>query len=119
MNMNLPKKEILDLMQFKMEIAREWLSASVKNKRPLLNDSSSSSEDNPEPVRKVLNYRTPIPSACKVKDKYDHWPVVDDLKTARNCRKANCQSRTRVRCSKCKIYLCLTAKNTCFRDFHQ
>jgi hypothetical protein len=55
MNMNLPKKEILDLMQFKMEIAREWLSASVKNKRPLLNDSSSSSEDNPKPVRKVQN----------------------------------------------------------------
>lgn len=105
-------------MEFKMEIAREWLAASVKNKRSLTYNSSSSTEDNFEPEHKIKNYRTLIPPEHKVKDKYDHWPIVDDLKTARNCRKKSCKRSTRVRCSKCNIYLCLTIKNTCFKDFH-
>lgn len=78
------KKEIKDLMEFKMEIAREWLAASVKNKRPLEYDSASSTEENLEPQHKIQNYRLPIPPEHKAKDKYDHWPIVDDLKTARN-----------------------------------
>ncbi|KAL4101082.1 hypothetical protein QTP88_021102 [Uroleucon formosanum] len=72
-----------------MEIARNWLAASIKNKRPLAFDSSSSGEDNlkpTEPQHKIQNYRTPFPPEHKAKDKYEHWPIVDDLKTARNCR---------------------------------
>ena len=121
LNMGIQKKNIKDLMEFKMEIARDWLAASIKNKRPLAFDSSSSGEDNLEPTEpqhKVQNYRTPFPPEHKAKDKYEHWPIVDDLKTARNCRNKKCKSRTRVRCSKCNIYLCLTTKNTCFKDFH-
>lgn len=87
-------------MEFKMEIARDWLAASIKNKRPLTFDSSSSGEDNlesTEPQHKIQNYRTPFPPEHKAKDKYEHWPIVDDLKTARNCRNKKCKSRTRVR----------------------
>jgi len=104
-----------------MEIARDWLAASIKNKRPLALDSSSSSEDNlepNEPQHKIQNYRTPFPPEHKAKDKYEHWPIVDDSKTARNCRNKKCKSRTRVRCSKCNIYLCLTTENTCSKDIH-
>jgi len=121
LNMGIQKKNIKDLMEFKMEIARNWLAVSIKNKRPLAFDSSSSGEDNLEPTEpqhKIQNYRTPFPPEHKAKDKYEHWPIVDDLKTARNCRNKKCKSRTRVRCSKCNIYLCLSTKNTCFKDFH-
>jgi len=119
--MRIPRSEVKDLMEFKMEISREWLAVSVKNKRPSTHDSSSSTEDNPELMItpcKTQNYRAPIPPDHKLKDKYVHWPVVDGLKTARNRRKKNCGSRTRVRCSKCNIYLCMTAKNTCFKEYH-
>jgi len=68
LNMGVKKKDIKDLMEFKMEIGRDWLAASVKNKRPLTHDSSSSSEDNLEPEYKFQNYRTPFPLEHKAKD---------------------------------------------------
>lgn len=120
LNMGIKKNNIKDLMEFKMEIARYWLAASIKNKRPFTFDSSLSSEDNLEPVEpqhKIQNNRTSFPPEHKAKDKYEHWSIVDDLKTARNCTNKKCKSRTRIRCSKCNIYLCLTQRTLVLKIF--
>jgi len=111
--------EILDLMNFKMSVAQEWLSATVK-KRSLPEESSSSdTEEVPQKLYRPQNNRAPVPPTTKVKDGFEHWPEVSKLSTARNCRMKNCKSRTRVICTKCNIYLCLTAKNNCFTSFHK
>lgn len=60
-------------MEFKIKIGRDWLQALQQ-----LQHSSSSGEDNLEPEHKFQNYRTPFLPEHKAKDKYEHWPIVDD-----------------------------------------
>lgn len=100
-----------------MSVAQEWLSTTVK-KRSLPQESSSSDTEEDVPKKLSQNYRGPVPPTTKVKDRFQHWPEVSKLSTARICRMKNCKSRTRVKCTKCNIYLCLTAKNNCFTSFH-
>ncbi|KAL4100682.1 hypothetical protein QTP88_020716 [Uroleucon formosanum] len=95
--MNIPRKNIKDLLEFKISVAKEWLSTPTKKR---INEETNS-DSNEEPPVKVQNYRSPIPSEMKRYDSYDHWPEVDNLSTARNCRKEGCKSRTRIRFGHC------------------
>ncbi|KAL4154140.1 hypothetical protein QTP88_001973 [Uroleucon formosanum] len=97
--MNIPRKNIKDLLEFKISVAKEWLSTPTKKR---INEETNS-DSNEEPPVKVQNYRSPIPSEMKRYDSYDHWPEVDNLSTARNCRKEGCKSRTRIRFCKQRI----------------
>lgn len=49
---------------------------------------------------------------------FDHIPMVDPIKNARCCRLPGCLSRSRTRCTKCDVYLCLTSERNCFKTFH-
>jgi phage terminase Nu1 subunit (DNA packaging protein) len=49
--MQIPKKNIKDLMEFKINIAKEWLSTPINNKRP--NEDENSIDANEEPPNKV------------------------------------------------------------------
>lgn len=111
----LPKNKISDLLEFRLAVA-EALCASPAKARHDASESDSSSED--EQPQKRSNWRQPLPRVDKRTDGYDHWPVIDELTTARMCRSKNCKSRTRARCTKCNVYLCLTSKKNCFREFH-
>ena len=50
-------------------------------------------------------------------DRYDHWPILCELKNAERCKMDNCKGKTMFKCSKCKLYLCVT-KGDCFVAFH-
>ena len=50
-------------------------------------------------------------------DKYDHWPVLCDLKNVQRCKMEDCKGKSMFKCSKCKIYLCLNRRD-CFVAFH-
>lgn len=63
--MQIPRKNIKDLMEFKINIAKEWLSAPITtNKRPNEDDPSDANE---EPPNKVQNYRASLPTEKEVK----------------------------------------------------
>ena len=47
-------------------------------------------------------------------DSIGHWP--EPFEPKQRCR--NCQSYSRVRCTKCKLPLCLVKERNCFLNFH-
>ena len=56
------KNEIMDLMHFKITVAREWLTKSP-NKRALSSEESNSSDtvENQMTTQRPQNYRAPVP----------------------------------------------------------
>jgi len=114
------KNEIMDLMHFKIAVAREWLTKSP-NKRALSSEelNSSDTEENQMTTQRPQNYRAPVPPTTKVKDGFEHWPEVCNIPNPKCCRMKGYKSRSRIKCTKCDIYLCLTAKKNCFTIFHK
>lgn len=51
-------------------------------------------------------------------DKFDHWPLLMDMKNAMRCKMDGCKKKTMFHCSKCQVFLCVN-KNSCFLDFHR
>lgn len=105
---NIPKKHVMDLLAFRMSLG-EALINTRKRRKPL-------TELQMPDAKKPRVEKLPVPE--KRLDGYDHWPVVDDIANARLCRREGCDSRTRTRCDKCNIYLCLSGRNNCFKMFH-
>lgn len=108
------KKNIMDLMNYRLALG-ESLTASPTTKRYLEEDPETQLPE--PPIKKPAC--SPLPCNDKKLDGFDHWPIMDDLSTARNCRVKDCKSHTRVSCTKCNVYLCLSTKNNCFTEFHK
>lgn len=111
----IPNGKVKDLLHFRMDLS-ETLLATPKRKRTA---NEEIVDDEAEETKRPQNYRAALPCTDKRLDGYDHWPEVDDLPTARFCRRSGCKSRTRTRCTKCDVYLCLTKTQNCFREFHR
>lgn len=96
------RRNTMSLLDFRLAVA-EALCASPKRKR------LESNNENVQPNHSTE--RSPgaakMPGVDKRLDSYDHWPSVDSLSSARCCRLPGCTSRTRTRCEKCNVYLCL------------
>nr|CAI5851207.1 unnamed protein product [Callosobruchus analis] len=111
---NIPKKENLDLLSFTFSIAKSLAKCdrdviSRKRGRP------SSADCTPQPFKKKLKIDVRPQTDIRY-DAVGHWPVMD-LKPQR-CKKELCQSRSRVKCEKCNVHLCMTSANNCFKTFH-
>jgi len=109
-----PKKNIKDLLQFRLEIG-ECLTAATQ---PPPHSSYQKREEDEEPPKKK-NPLAPIPGDDIRLDGYHHWPRVMDLKAPLSCRQKGCTSRSKVICTKCITYLCISKGRTCFEDFHK
>ncbi|KAH8037839.1 hypothetical protein HPB51_018327 [Rhipicephalus microplus] len=107
------RRDTMDLLQFRLAIG-EALCASLTRSR----------SDNSEPlclsdvhVDKAI--RVAKISGVDIRiDGFDHFPTVDAIKNARCGRLLGCPSRSRTRCIKCNVYLCLTSDRNCFKMFH-
>lgn len=108
-------KHIMDLLKFRLAIS-EALTSTPKRKR--LPDDSDDEKDKREVEDKKTSVQ-PLPAINKRTDGYDHWPTSDDISAPRCCRLEECKSRSKVRCTKCNIYLCMSKGKDCFRIFHQ
>lgn len=104
-------KDTLDLLEFRMAVG-EALVSSSKGK-PYEEDDNSDDE-------MIAKRYRPDKSPCMDKrlDNFAHWPTVDNLSSARCCRRKGCNKRTRTRCKKCNVYLCLSKDANCFEKFH-
>lgn len=105
-------KDIMDLLAFRLSVGEYLLAgtprAAGENREPEFANMASTSRYQPKS----------LPSIDKQNDGYNHWPMMDTLKEPRACRALRCTSRSRCRCSKCDVYLCLTKDRNCFYDFH-
>ncbi|CAK1579172.1 unnamed protein product [Parnassius mnemosyne] len=106
--------EIMDLMAFRFEIGESLLSTPDRDRREATPPSMLT-----EQASGIRKYRPGTkPSEGKRYDGYDHLPIVDEITSPRCCRLESCSSRTKIRCRKCNIYLCLSRSNDCFYLYH-
>lgn len=113
---DLSRREMMDLLAFKLKLAEALFTCPVRSRRVLVD----SSEDEASPVKRSKFYNPParMPGDDKRYDGYEHWPLVDMIQQPRACRFEHCNSRSKTKCEKCGVYLCLSKEKNCFKLFH-
>lgn len=105
--MGTPKKEVLSQLQFKQDIAETLIRGNPAPNNKQRHDTPAA--DNTRPVQ--------LPNIDTRSDRFDHFPEFCSLKNAMRCRNDNCKGKTRVKCIRCNVFLCLHGKN-CSVKFH-
>ena len=112
---NVPGKEQLSLLQFKLSVAECLLSENktkgVKRGRP----SRDMDEDHRQKAARGPAAALPV-TAVRT-DGVSHWPIFGTKKG--RCKLPGCKGIPKIRCEKCDVYLCFTTKCNCFKAFHQ
>lgn len=108
-----PRRDRFDLLDLKVDLAHHLLSTQEAEG----NGEEDDNECEPPPPKR----KTPMPShALRTSTSAGHlpeWP--EDGKPSR-CRLPGCDSpKCRIRCSTCKVHLCLNANRNCFKLFHE
>lgn len=112
---NFVKNQTMPLLDFLMDVA-DTLSSTPERTRIEEDDDNYLSVAHQDHKK----YRRAIaPSAAKRHDGYEHYPISDDIKAPRACRMENCSSRSKMRCEKCDVYLCLSRDKNCFKNYHK
>lgn len=115
---NLSRKDILPLLDFRLNIADGLSCIPPKERRMSSDIENDAADENDFPIRR--HYRPANkPSEAKRYDGYDHFPMFDEIKAPRMCRHETCSSRTKIRCEKCDTYLCISRGKDCFKSYHQ
>ncbi|XP_050293817.1 piggyBac transposable element-derived protein 3-like [Anthonomus grandis grandis] len=117
---NVPKKKIMDLLDFRMTIAESLIKMGQKvpsDKRGRPSSSfSATSPASPHPVKRKVETRPLVEVQF---DRVDHMPQFDDKKEATRCKVAECKGRSHVFCEKCRVHLCINKNRNCFLTFHR
>lgn len=97
---NIPPKEVMDLLQFKIRIAEALIRMGKPIKRNI-GHPKTSCENSPQipkrhrfevrPIREIQN------------DRVDHMPEYDNNKEASRCKYTSCKGKTHVYCLKCNV----------------
>lgn len=106
------RKDTLTLLDFRFSVADTLTNFPEQDRRNDVDDS----ENEPPPINR--QYRPIRPSQGKRYDGYDHLAVFDDIKAPRSCMMEGCHSRSKIKCSKCAVYLCLSRNQNCFQFYH-
>lgn len=141
----LPKKKILDLLHFRLQLADELIRSTRKivtakkskvgrptrltYSSPNFDTASTSFSHLPSPSPTSSSYSlnqtksrtdSPIASDAVRYDRIDHMPQMDSLKNATKCKNPTCSrnNRTHFFCKKCNVHLCLTRDRNCFEEYH-
>lgn len=117
--LNVPKKYQLDLMKFKIDLAKDLINVG-KTISPKRRGRPAATNDylTTPTTTKIKKVDSERPSNNLRTDTVDHLADFDDKKIATRCKYYDCKRRTHIFCLKCKVHLCLDSKSKCFRDFH-
>ncbi|CAK1602445.1 unnamed protein product [Parnassius mnemosyne] len=111
---NYARKDTMPLLDFRLDVADALSCTPSRTRRDSEDDDQVSS-----PRRDYKIYRPANrPLAEKRHDGYEHFPTSDDIKAPRTCRLETCSSRSKIRCDKCNVYLCLSRDKNCFKAYH-
>lgn len=115
---NQPKGKMQTLVNFSKEIADSLIMANkvvVSSKgRPKRRSLDQTPEETERPA-KGKKPTVPIPCGDIRYDSIGHFPCATKEKS--RCR--HCKSYIRMKCIKCKVFLCVLVDRNCFQDFHQ
>ncbi|KAI0208408.1 hypothetical protein LSAT2_030110 [Lamellibrachia satsuma] len=100
----------MQLYDFRSTVALALMNAEPESSC----DSDTSSEAEQGQRRRV----SALPDLASRVQAAKHLAVAYDLKNSARCRLENCKGKTRIKCDKCNVFLCLTSARNCFRDFH-
>lgn len=113
---NFPKKDILDLLDFKSEIFSALCKQGKDNPRKRGRPSTDTVDAEHE-AKKHRGPAKPIPNFPERKDKVGHWPLATGDR--QRCKKPGCTGQSTIMCGKCQVNLCLTKERNCFSSsFH-
>ena len=107
--LNIAVKDTEQYLDFRLHLAEELLDRSE-------DDGGSDNSLGYEPP---TQRRLPQPERSVRRRGAVHMPEMMDVKHAQRCRKKGCKSKTYMRCTKCKMYLCIAKKRNCFKDYHR
>lgn len=116
----IPKKNVLDLMQFRMRVAEGLIKVGkvVSRKRGRPSSDSSSPRDEKSPRNEKSRHECKPTREVRM-DATDHMPHLDGNKEGKRCKYAKCNRKTHFYCDKCGVHLCITKDRNCFVDFHR
>ncbi|XP_013882896.1 piggyBac transposable element-derived protein 3 isoform X2 [Austrofundulus limnaeus] len=109
-----PPKSIMRFLEFRMAVAQVFL-----NKRDLLLHAEPGREEERPPQSGRRSRVVPVPHVSIRTCSAAHLPEMADLKNPKRCRGQGCSGKSRVRCTKCNVFLCLQSERNCFAAFHQ
>ena len=93
-------------------LMRASKSTSTKRRRPSLSDVDKQLQAKKRRLAALV-----LNKAIRV-DGLDRWGVFLENGKKGRCKKSVCEATTMIKCSKCGVNLCLTAKSNCFHFFH-
>lgn len=112
-------------MDYKMHVGKAMINykyvepVARRRGRPcVVNSSDSEDVDDVQNMDKKQGRALSQPIAEVRFDNVGHLPKFLEAKNASKCRKHGCNSKTRVICIKCEMYLCVM-KNNCFEAYHK
>lgn len=110
--LGIPKKNILDLLKFRQNVAESLFFPSAAKKR-----GRPSSEDVEVQSSHSVSYEVRLIKSLRYEG-LNHLPQHDTKKEPTRCKKEGCKDRTHIYCSKRKIHLCLMKNRDCFYVYH-
>ena len=108
--LNEPCKHILQFLAFKLDIAQTYLAATEDDEDDDGADSESSEECPPQAKRR---HTVEIPAAPQRTSAAKHLPEMNGVKNSMRCRMHGCSFKSKVRCVRCNVFLCMTADRNC------
>jgi len=122
--LKVPKKEIMDLLNFRMRLAEELIYVgktvnppSKKKGRPTNIPSPVAKKKLYSETQKMMFVDSRPPTSVQ-HDSINYLPNYDGRKESTRCKNTGCKGRTHVYCDKRNVHLCFTSKSNCFSVFH-
>ena len=112
--LKVPRKDILQFLQFKLQIAQAYLAATDD-----CDDVHISEDDSEEGPSAKRRRSVEVPAIPQRTSAAKHLPEMTDVKNSMRCRMPSCNSKSKVRCIACNVFLCMTCDRNCFLKFHK
>lgn len=111
--LSIPQNKQLTLLHFRRRLAE---SLVLQNKISMGKRGRPSGSS---PTLQIVPRRPgeTRPEAEIARDGFGYFPAHDEGLGTR-CKMMGCKGRTRIKCIKCKVHLCLTKDKNCFLTFH-
>lgn len=112
------RNDTMQFLEYRMDIAEHFMSTPDKKAVPDDSEENlgSDSDDEVQPVKRTKT--VPVPSLPRRKSEAKHLPESVEMKNAMRCRREGCSGKSRIRCTSCKVFLCLTSVRNCYAGFH-
>ena len=112
-----PQKDILQLMNFRLEVAQTYIAVAEEDSAEECDESDDEAAGSASTSRRRRRV-VPVPAPALRRSGSKHLPEMTAFHHGMRCRNTGCTGKTKVRCVACRIFLCMTAERNCFLSYH-